>query len=186
MRVEMADFANDGVLAGSDTGRLIQSKLLVLAGKEPDAPELVFLDFGDVDVATASFLREAVFAFRDAVRGRKSYFYPVIANAGELVKDELQVLVRSLGQAIAACSLSKRGQVSGIGLIGELEPKQRLTFDLIEERQETDAAALMREQNEAIGQTAWNNRLSTLADLGLVIELSQGRSKRYRRLFLES
>jgi hypothetical protein len=35
-------------------------------------------------------------------------------------------------------------------------------------------------------QTAWNNRLASLAGLGLVVELSQGRAKRYRSLFAEN
>jgi len=46
----------------------------------------------------------------------------------------------------------------------------------------------MREHGESEGvkQTAWNNRLAALAGLGLVVELSQGRAKRYRPLFMES
>ncbi len=70
--------------------------------------------------------------------------------------------------------------------LGELDPKQRLTFDLVHERGETDAGALMRDFGESEGvkhTTAWNNRLASLAALGLIIEQSQGRSKRYRPLF---
>ena len=183
MRFDLQVYAEDGILAGSDTGRMVQAKLLAMTGKESDGPELCFLDFRGIEVATASFLREAIFAFRDTVRNRKSNLYPVLANASELVRDELQVLVKSVGQAIMICSLSKNGHVEDVELIGDLERKQRLTFELVQERGETDAAALMREQKEAVGQTAWNNRLSGLADLGLVIELSEGRSKRYRKLF---
>jgi hypothetical protein len=53
-----------------------------------------------------------------------------------------------------------------------------------QKRQETDAAELMREHREtkAVKQTAWNNRLSALANMGLVVELSEGRAKRYRSL----
>ena len=37
-------------------------------------------------------------------------------------------------------------------------------------------------KNERVQQTAWNNRLSALASLGVVIEFSEGRAKRYRPL----
>jgi hypothetical protein len=45
----------------------------------------------------------------------------------------------------------------------------------------------MREHGESEGvkQTAWNNRLVALAAMGLVVELSEGRAKRYRPLFME-
>ena len=41
-------------------------------------------------------------------------------------------------------------------------------------------------QGEKVKQTAWNNRLAALANLGLILELNQGRAKRYRTLFAES
>jgi hypothetical protein len=70
-------------------------------------------------------------------------------------------------------------------LLGSLDPKQKLTFELVNRIGETDAAELMRNHNagDRVQQTAWNNRLSALAEMGLVFELSQGRAKRYRRLF---
>ncbi len=183
MRIKLVDFAREDVLAGSDTGRQVQARLLGLASREPDTPQALFLDFESIEVATASFLREGILGFRDAVRLRGSKFYPVIANAGALVLDELSVLVRSLGQAAITCALTPAGMVKRVELVGELEPKQRITFDLVEARGETDAASLMREQSEQVGQTAWNNRLAALASMGLIVEMSQGRSKRYRKLF---
>ena len=52
----------------------------------------------------------------------------------------------------------------------------------------TDAAQLMREHGETenVKQTAWNNRLAALTSLGLVVELSAGRAKKYRALFEEA
>ena len=176
------------MLAGALSGRKVLAKLLERTGREPVAPELVFLDFANVSVATASFLRESVMVFRDLVRGRRSNFYPVIANACDTVTDELAVLVAPYGDVLLLCTLDKDGRVRDPHLAGDLDPKQRITFDLVHQRGETDAAELMREhgRGENIGQTAWNNRLAALAGLGLVVELSQGRAKRYRPLFAES
>jgi len=190
MRILMRELADgDGrVLAGALSGRKVLAKLVEGTGQEPNAPEPVFLDFEGVEVATASFLRESVLAFRDTVRRRRSNFYPVIANPGELVADELAVLVAPHGDVLMLCSLDKNGEPHQPRLAGDLDPKQRVTFDLVRERGETDAAELMREHGESEGvkQTAWNNRLAALAGLGLVVELSQGRAKRYRPLFMES
>ena len=175
-------------LAGAFSGRKILAKLIDLTGTEPSEPEPVFLDFAGVNVATASFLRESVLAFRDDVRRRRSNFYPVIANASDLVAEEIKVLVGSRGDVLMLCSLDADGNRHEPRLVGELDPKQRMTFDLVRQRGETGAAELMREYGEAektTVQTAWNNRLSALASLGLIVELSQGRTKKYRPLFME-
>jgi hypothetical protein len=190
MRIQIRDLAEaDGrVLAGALSGRKLLAKLVERTGEEPATPEPVFLDFDGVEVATASFLRETVLAFRDTVRGRRSNFYPVVANASDLVADELRVLVAARGDVLMLCTLDEDGKADQQRLVGELDPKQRVTFDLVQQRGETGAAELMREFGESektTFQTAWNNRLAALASLGLVVELSQGRSKRYRPLFME-
>lgn len=192
MRIVMRDLADGdtNVLAGAPHGRRVLVKLMELTGSEPDVPEPVFLDFSGVNVATASFLRETVFGFRDTVRHRRSNFYPVVANANDLVAGELKILVEQQGDVLMLCLLDERGRPKEPHLVGDLDPKQRITFDLVRQRGETDAAELMREHGKSekkeVGQTAWNNRLAALAGLGLVVELSQGRAKRYRPLLMES
>ncbi|MDR4308494.1 hypothetical protein IHQ68_17890 [Chelatococcus sambhunathii] len=162
------------------------SRLVEATTAEPANPEPVFLDFSSVQVATASYLRESVLAFRDLVRGRRSTFYPVIANANDDVRDELKELMRLRGDVLMVCTLGPAGDVNMARLIGDLDPKQRMTFDLVHEHGETDAGELMRAYGESEGlkhTTAWNNRLAALAARGLLMEVSQGRAKRYRPLF---
>ena len=189
MRIVVRELVEgDGsVLAGAISGRKVLAKLVELTSREPAVPEPVFLDFCGVQVATASFLRETVLEFRDTVRRRRSNFYPAIANANDVVAEELAVLLTPHGDVLMLCLLDDNGQPHQPRLAGDLDPKQRVTFDLVRQRGETDAAELMREHGESEGvkQTAWNNRLASLADLGLVVELSQGRAKRYRPLFVE-
>jgi hypothetical protein len=184
MRIHMAKLVGAKVLAGALNGQKVYAKLLELTRQEPLEPDPVFLDFAGVNVATASFLRETVLACRDTVRRRRSNFYPVIANANELVEEELNVLVTSGGDVLMLCTLDQENQPHDARLLGKLDPKSRLTFDLVQQRKETDAAELMRVhgKNERVQQTAWNNRLSALASLGVVVELSEGRAKRYRPL----
>ncbi|HEY3743950.1 MAG TPA: hypothetical protein VGL53_29100 [Bryobacteraceae bacterium] len=174
------------VLSGAPRGQEVFSKLIKAALSEPSSPEAIFLDFTGVEVATASYLRESVLAFRDFVRGRRSMLYPVVANANPVIQEELRELLKFRGDAIMTCTLTAEGEVSESGLLGNLEPKQRITYDLVLKKGETDAGELMRDLGNTEGMqhtTAWNNRLSSLAALGIVVEMTKGRTKRYRPLF---
>lgn len=186
MRIDMREFGGGAVLAGALSGKAALGRLLEQTMVEPSTPELVRLDFSDVEVATASFLRESVLAFRDIVRGRRSNFYPVIANANEPVREEFIELLGARGDVMMACTLGDDESVLESALLGDLDPKQRMTFECVREHGETDAGELMRTYGESERlkhATAWNNRLASLANLGLVFELSEGRAKRYRPLF---
>lgn len=187
MKLEMGTIGGSNVLAKAQFGRNVLNKLLVATEVEPSTPEPAFLDFGDVEVATASFLRECALGYRDALRRRGSNLYAIISNANETVEEELADLLRERGEGMLLCRLSSRGHVSGLRLVGGLDPKHRQTFDLVMQLGGTDTATLIREHGagEDITRTAWNNRLSMLASLGLVIEESQGRAKRYRPILQE-
>jgi len=161
------------------------SALREKTAQEPLAAEILFLDFNDVQIATASFLRESVINFRDAVRRQHSNFYPVVANANERVFEELKLLIEAKGGAIMTCFLGEVGKPVKSVLLGELDPKQRLTFDLVSKFGQVEASSLARQSSEEVKPTAWNNRLTALAGMGLIIEESQGRAKRYKRLFEE-
>ena len=154
---------------------------------EPPEPEPLFVDFSGIEVATGSFLRESILALRDIVRSRRSTLYPVVANPNEAVRDELIELANSRGEVFMTCVLDEHGAVISTTPIGNLDPKQRMTFEVVTERGETDAVELMRDNGDGLRHaTAWNNRLASLASMGLIMEISRGRSKRYRPLFSEN
>lgn len=184
MDILIRDLTGDAVCAGAQTGREIFGRLLALTVAEPIDPEPVFLDFAGVTVATVSFLRESVLAFREFVRGRKSNYYPVIANVNAAVSEEMEVILLLRGEAFLCCDLESDRIVHNVTLLGRLEGKQQRAFQLVTERGETDATELQLEFGaaEGIQQTAWNNRLSGLAAAGIVVEVSRGRAKRYRSL----
>lgn len=186
MKLTIKDIEDADVLAGANHGSLAFAKMLKAVSREPRMPEPLFLDFKGVEVATASYLRESVLALRDRIRGRRSTLYPVIANANDLIKDELDVLVRVRGDILLLCKLDQAEHASDFEQLGELDPKQQMTLDAVRERGEIDAAELMRHYGEAEGvrhATAWNNRLAALSLKGLLMEISHGRNKRYRPLF---
>jgi hypothetical protein len=174
-------------LAGAPAGRQAFGALLAQTVQEPLSPEHLYLDFSDVEIATASYLRESVLHFRDVVRRQRSNLYPIVANANEQIVEELTLLIQINRDALMTCTLDQQGRPIRPTLLGDLDPKQKLTFELVNKIGDTDASELMADhsEGESVKQTAWNNRLSTLAELGLVFELSQGRTKRYKRLFEE-
>lgn len=186
MHILMRDLGESEILAGALNGKKVLGKLMERISSEPDDPERVFLDFQGIEVATASFLRECILEFRNTVRRRRSNFYPVVANANETVTEELSILLAPQRDVLLLCTVDDHEIASSPRFAGDLEPKQRITFDLIQKLGKTDAGELMRKStDDTIGQTAWNNRLTSLARLGIVIELSHGRAKSYRPLLEE-
>ena len=186
MRFRLRDVADNGILAGALTGRRILGRLLERIDAEPETPEPLYLDFNGIEIATASFLRECILEFRNIVRRRWTNWYPVVANANHSVTEELCVLLTQR-DVLILCSLDERGRPHSPRLLGDLEPKQRVTFNLVRKLGEADAGELMRssKDGDGVGQTAWNNRLASLSRLGLLMEISRGRAKRYRPLPLE-
>jgi hypothetical protein len=156
---------------------------LIAATPRFDSATTIFLDFDGVEVATASFLREAVIGFRDYARLSLQNIYPVVANLAPAVAEELEFFARVRGDALWACELDANDVVTGGRLIGELDPAQRSTFDAATELRAVTASELAaRFAEESIGATAWNNRLSTLAAKGLLVERRQGKSKTFSPL----
>lgn len=175
---------NSTVLSGAIPGAQLFKRLLDELPPEPVEPQPLLLDFLHIDVATASFLRESVIALRSHVRSRRSNFYPVIANAKSSVRDELLTLAK-LGGPIMICTVTKSGDVTETSLIGSLDKKQKITLDLVTKLGEADATTLMSQHpdDEVTRTTAWNNRLSALTALSLLMEITEGRTKKYRPLF---
>lgn len=169
------------VLAGAIPGKSMLGKLIT-AVQPPKGPEPVLLSFDRIDAATASFLREAVLGFRDYCTKTQPNLYPVVANANEVVVDELEFLLKLNGDALFICNMDEHGKVKSSQIIGHLNDKQRLTFDAVLAVRETDAATLQDKyrETEQVQITGWNNRLSSLVAKGVLMEIKKGRSKLYR------
>jgi hypothetical protein len=182
MRTDIAELVGSGVLGGAFQGRHAYAKLGDLACKAPDSPAPWFWDLKGVTVASASFVRECFVALQATLRAQRSALFPVIANASPDVREDLRVMFKDVGRAIVICHLDGRRRASEIGLLGHLESYAEATFAMVLDRGETDARELADAQADdgKIGVTAWNNRLAGLAAIGALIEIPQGRAKRYR------
>lgn len=183
MRYRLIDLTDgQAVLSGAIPGRKLLSKLIA-ATRAPETPVPAFLDFDGIDVATTSFLREAVIGFRDYARQSLPNVYPVVANLPPAVGEELEFFVRARGDALWSCELEGEDHIIGAQLIGELDPAQRSTFEAVIELGAITAPELAaRFASQKIGPTAWNNRLSALATKGLLVERKQGKAKSFSPL----
>lgn len=169
-----------GVLAGAIPGRNLLATLIQNV-RPTTEPTPLFLKFDGVEVATSSFLREAVLGVRDYCRNLDTNLYPVIANANDYIIEELKIILEDRGDAIISCNLDDRG-VTLASVIGVLEEKQELTLDAVKRLKRADASALMKKfgQHENIKVTGWNNRLAALAAKGILMEVRKGRTKFYQ------
>jgi hypothetical protein len=169
------------IVFGAATGLICFKRLVDAMKDEPEAPEVLFVDFGGIEAATVSFLREGPLAFRKYLRDRRSNFYPVFANLVEPVFDSLSDFLRTKKDALFCCKLEK-GRAVDAKLVGELEDKQCIAFDEVTRRGEATAVSLAQTAppGEPTNATAWNNRLAALVDKGLLIESKAGRSKTFR------
>jgi hypothetical protein len=171
----------DPILAGRLTGK--RTFLRLLEEMPPiHEPTIVILDFRNVDLATSSFLSEAVLPIRDHLILRQPPGYVVVANLVENVAEELDELLRRSGDAILSCAASQQGKLTKAHLIGKLEPKLLETFNMISNKGEASAVELHSKSkgSNGIGPTAWNNRLAALASKSLLVEIPHGRTKKYR------
>src|SRR5262249_41322764 len=142
---------------------------LITTSSQASGSTVVFLDFRGIQVATGSFLREAILGFRDFCRRSRPDLYPVVANANDTILEELADLLHGRRDALVICTLAK-GEVPGQAkVLGLLEDKQRATLQAVLLAGETDAASLAKqfEKEDAIGVTGWNNRLAFLTAKGI-------------------
>jgi hypothetical protein len=169
------------ILAGRLSGRrAFVSALEQLP--EMNEPALVLLDFTGVDLATSSYLSEVLVPLREHLRMRRQPGYAVAANMNEKVREEVEEMLRRSGDAFLTCTTDSAGQIADVQLCGRLDEKLQETLKLVSRKRETTAAQLHEETRgvDTIGATAWNNRLATLAAKSLVVEILQGRTKKYR------
>lgn len=167
------------ILAGRVNGEHDRNR--ILAALSPIAlPTIVILEFRSVSLATASYLDEVTLRFRAKLRDASAYL--VVANLSAKVLEEFEHLLRRSGDAFLICDLSESGIASKPKVLGVLEPKLEETYKHVKTKGEASATELYVEfgNAEKVGPTAWNNRLNTLADKGLLMEIPLGRAKKYR------
>lgn len=183
MKLSILPYAVDGVLAGATHGQKVFLSLLDSCKSAPSTPSVLIVDFAGIELATASFLRESVFALKDHMRSRGSNWYPVFANVMPEIEEEFAILTHARRDAVILCACDNASLISDQRLFGDLDPKHTKTFELVALEGEADAGSLAGTygvQEELQKPTAWNNRLKSLVERGVLMEITKGRAKTYR------
>jgi hypothetical protein len=174
--MELSQFTNRTVLSGL-LGRQILPKM-IKAIEPSQAPRPLFIDFKGL-TATGSFFGQTMPKFKAFALGYN--LYPVLCNLNNESEEELQWSTEVNAEVFITCNVDSKGSVSNPKIIGILEDKQKVTLHAVISRQVADASTLSREYaSEEIKSTGWNNRLSSLATKGLIMENRNGRARTYR------
>lgn len=176
-KISLFQIAKESTLAGGSNGRLLVPELLKHLPMSADI-QIVVLDFSNIRIATASYLREMILPFRDFVRRREAKL--VIANCSELILEDLNEVMLARDEALLHCTLDDNGRPQNPRVIGPLDSGLTKVLETLSSHGEVDAPMLAKAYpDEGIGSTGWNNRLATLDDKGVLLMSRQGRLKRY-------
>jgi hypothetical protein len=177
----MSKYAQGGVLAGRTDGAAVRQKISAKIAGE-NLPTIVVIDFSSVQLATASFLDEAVLRLRADVSGKPMYV--IVCNLLPPVEEELDALLVRANDAFLSFKYVPEGAFSKPRLLGNLDAKLKDAYERVREKREASATELHWEarESENVGPTAWNNRLNILASKSLLVEIPMGKSKKYRPL----
>lgn len=178
--LEIRDLFGAGPLAGAASGQAFFSTL-VDATSDLSRDAVVALNFGKVDIVTASFFRSAFRAFRDYARSELR-LYPVFANANAATREEIAFFAEGSNDAFVLATLGKDGQLQAPFLLGQLDEKQAMALQALAALGEADAGELREAYPETptVSSAAWSNRLAVLAAKGFIVERLVGRTKRFR------
>jgi hypothetical protein len=159
---------------GVSRARQLLAKLIEWSAAE--SPKgIVIIDFEDVPVASASFLRESILAFRDYVRQYQPDVFPVIANVSDAVHEEFDILLRDRGEAMLGCSYENGEAVAPI-ILGDLDPALGSTLEIIREKGPVTLADLP----DTTKASTWSNRLASLLKLGFIATSPEATKRAYR------
>lgn len=176
-RLKILNVAGERTFLSGLFGRAIYPKLIEMIDKQK-SPSPVFLDFSGLS-ASGSFFGQSIMPLRSFARRMNAYI--VLCNLNEDSQDELRWLLEDTSDAVYICDIDDSDIVSNATCVGNLDPKQKLTFEAVVKVGESDANEIAeRFPSERIEVTGWNNRLAALNKKGLLMEFKDGRSKRYR------
>lgn len=173
--MELADIAGTNILAGRLAGEALAPRLEEAALRNA-AHGLLILDFGRVEVITASYFLAATAWSWSSREVMAQDIFVLLANLSPGSLDEVELGLRSSGlKALSGSFLQgKLAQVKPLNL----EPSERETYRLVEEMQEVSAADLFK-RDPRIQPTAWSNRLVLLHSYRILRRRKAGRQLIY-------
>lgn len=173
--MDVAAVTGRKLLAGTAAGQGARPLLEELAARTP-AETLLVLDFAQVDLATSSYFLAAFGWIWTSAATKDRDLFPVLANANQETKDEIDVALQRKGFRALFASYTA-GQLAEVQPFN-LDRADEETYRLIDSLGEVTASDLFR-ADPRIQPTGWSNRLALLYGYRLVRRRKQGRQLIY-------
>jgi hypothetical protein len=161
------------------------TEMIASAGRSGGEP--VVLDFDGIESASASYLKRLLAPFLARPRSlvvapTEDDLVPIVVtnvNGHDLIED-LDDFLEGKEMALVA-AVAKRGTLQFDRIIGRLDQAASETFrELLILKEATAQALYERHPNRTTNQTAWNNRLAQLVQLGIARRRRVGRFWMYQ------
>jgi len=181
-RIAVREVTGREILAGKSDGLRDFPKLLDAVEQTPPG-DTVVLDWGGIEIATASYFGTTLVALIRMAMALELDRYFIVANLNKTCLDELKLVLEFQGLVVLAGEWD-RGQVRKVQVLGLLEAPYASTLEAVQKLVSTSATELYSAQRgkSAIGKTGWINRLSNLHRLRLIRKERVGREYKFQAL----
>jgi hypothetical protein len=183
-RIGLKDALGSESLVGRSMAIEHFPKLVALAfGGDKD--ETIIWDFGDVDLATASYIGGTFVPLIRMVTSGKLARYFVFANLNEHCQDELSLVFEAEKLAALCLQEKEEGHGGDSKIIGHLDPAYRDTLATVLAKGRVSAAMLQggKERQDKVKRTTRIKRLTTLVSQGLLRRMKVGREYVYEATY---
>jgi hypothetical protein len=151
----------------------------IFAKQPPEKAGTVFLDFADIESASASYLKRLINPFfvpPGEPDGFPQEVFPIAVNVESPdLKEELEDYLGGKGRVLIVAD-PRQNEPKYRELLGRLDGAAAQTFHELRELKKATAGDLYeRHAEETTNQTAWNNRLVQLVDMRIARRSREGR-----------
>jgi hypothetical protein len=177
-RIKVREVTGSNTLAGRSAGLRDLPKLLAAVRRTPDGGTIV-LDWGDIEIATASYLGSTFLALlRMSISGDLDRYF-IVAGMNASCLDELCLVLELQGHAVLVGEVGRGGKIRDLHIVGKIDAAQVSTFAEVAKSDALTASELYERNRSAaqpgIGKTGWINRLNGLYRERLVRRARVGR-----------
>lgn len=174
----VSELASSTSLAGAAAGTEWFQKARIRLESGP--PGWHAVDFHDVQIATVSWLREAVVELQRFAAVVRPDIDLVAVNLSALVREELAITLEATKRVMIASDRFARDVVHQATVLGRLDNALRETLNAIQHLPESDAPILTKVLPGGLQLSAANNRLALLETKGILRSEKRGRKRIYR------
>jgi hypothetical protein len=173
--LDLAAVAERTSLAGRRPGEADRKRILRELRTAPEGAA-VLLNLKNVDVLSSSYFLACLWPLWRPSPGAAGEFYPILANANDMIKDELSFVLEHCPGLVWHCE--DADSISSPSLLGSADSYDTALFKLLLKRGSLTAREL-HEQDPSIGITAWSTRLGQHHQNRLVRRRKEGKQMLY-------